>query len=81
MKSTGIVRKIDELGRVVIPKELRATMNFATKDYMEIYTEEDKIILKKYNPGCFICGSVKDIVEYKGKTICRDCLEEIQKSV
>ncbi len=80
MKSTGIVRRIDDLGRVVIPKELRKVMNIGKKDPMEIYTEGGNIILKKYNPGCFICGSVEDTIEYKDKVVCKDCLKEIQKS-
>ena len=78
MKSTGIVRKIDDLGRMVIPKELRKTMNIDKKDPMEIYVEEDKIILKKYEPGCIFCGDVEDTVDYKGKIICKNCLEDTQ---
>ncbi|MFW6269570.1 MAG: AbrB/MazE/SpoVT family DNA-binding domain-containing protein [Bacillota bacterium] len=76
MKSTGIVRKIDELGRMVIPKELRNTMDIKRKDPMEIYVEGDKIILKKYQPGCVFCGNVEDTVEYKGKMVCKDCIEK-----
>jgi len=76
MKSTGIVRKIDDLGRMVIPKELRETLNLNKKDPMEIFVEEDKIILKKYEPGCIFCGDVDETVDYKGKVVCKDCLEE-----
>ena len=76
MKSTGIVRKIDDLGRMVIPKELRKTMDIDKKDPMEIFVEGDKIILKKYEPGCIFCGDVDDTVDYKGKVVCKDCLEE-----
>jgi transcriptional pleiotropic regulator of transition state genes len=79
MKSTGIVRKIDELGRMVIPKEMRKTMNIDIKDPMEIFVDGDKIILQKYQPGCFICGNVEDNIEYKGKMICEDCLENMQE--
>ncbi len=76
MKSTGIVRKIDDLGRMVIPKELRRTMDIDKKDPMEIYVEGDKIILKKYQPGCIFCGNVENTVEFKGKVVCDDCMEE-----
>ena len=76
MKSTGIVRKIDDLGRMVIPKELRNTMNINKKDPMEIFVEGDRIILKKYEPGCVFCGNVEDTVDYKDKIICKDCLDE-----
>lgn len=81
MKSTGIVRKIDDLGRMVIPKELRNTMGIDKKDPMEIFVEEDKIILKKYEPGCIFCGNVEDVVDYKGKTICKNCLDEAREAI
>ena len=74
MKTTGIVRKIDELGRMVIPKELRNTMDINKKDPMEIYVEGEKIILKKYEPGCVFCGEVEDLESYKGKEVCTECL-------
>ncbi|MFW5995870.1 MAG: AbrB/MazE/SpoVT family DNA-binding domain-containing protein [Halanaerobiaceae bacterium] len=77
MKSTGIVRKIDELGRIVIPKELRKTMGISKKTPMEIYVDKDKIIFKKYQPGCTFCGSIDHIVEYKGREICDECLEKM----
>lgn len=77
MKSTGIVRKIDDLGRMVIPIELRKTMNIDKKDPMEIYVDEEKIILKKYEPACIFCGNADETVEFKGKTICKDCLEQM----
>lgn len=79
MKSTGIVRKVDELGRVVLPKELRGTMDINEKDPLEIFTEENMIILKKYEPACIFCGNAKDIENYKGKNICHDCLNELGK--
>lgn len=79
MKSTGIVRKIDDLGRMVIPKELRNTMNIDKKDPMEIYVEGDRIILQKYQPGCIFCGDVEQTVDYKGKVVCKDCLKESLK--
>lgn len=79
MKSTGIVRKVDELGRVVIPIELRRTLNIGEKDALEIFTEGDTIILKKYEPACVFCGQAKDVTHVKGKNICADCIAEIHK--
>lgn len=79
MKSTGIVRKVDELGRVVIPIELRRTLDIAVKDSLEIYVDGEHIILKKYAPACLFCGQAKDIINFKGKNICPACLDELQK--
>lgn len=79
MKSIGITRKVDQLGRVVLPKELRNTMNINKKDAMEIFVDEDKIIFKKYQPGCTFCNNVENTVKYKGKTICEDCLEKFEE--
>lgn len=81
MKATGIVRKIDDLGRIVLPKELRKTMNINKKDPMEIYVDEDSVILKKYQPACIFCKSVENTIEYKNKIVCRDCLEKMQDQV
>ena len=67
MKSTGIVRKVDELGRIVLPIELRRTLDIAEKDSMEIYIEGDTIILKKYQPACIFCDNARDIVTYRGR--------------
>lgn len=79
MKSTGIVRKVDELGRVVIPIELRRTLDIAEKDALEIYVDGEQIILKKYAPACIFCGQAKDVQVFKGKNICPACLEELKK--
>lgn len=79
MKSTGIVRKVDELGRIVLPIELRRTMNIDVRDPMEIYVDGDCIILKKYNPSCIFCGSSDDLVEYKDKRICKHCLQALSE--
>jgi len=79
MKSTGVVRKVDELGRIVIPIELRRTLDIDMKDPMEIFTEGDQIILKKYEPACTFCGLTKNVANYKGKNICSDCMEELKK--
>lgn len=79
MKSTGIVRKVDELGRVVIPIELRRTLDINEKDALEIYVDGEMIILKKYAPACIFCGQAKDVVQYKGKNICPACMNELKK--
>lgn len=78
MKSTGIVRKVDELGRVVIPIELRRTLGIAEKDALEIYVDGEQIILKKYEPACIFCGDARDVANYKGKNICKNCLNELK---
>lgn len=81
MKSTGVVRKVDELGRIVIPIELRRTMGIEEKDALEIYVDEEKIILKKYEPACIFCGNAEDVSNYKGKNICKNCLTELSKQI
>ncbi len=78
MKSTGIVRKVDELGRIVLPIELRRTLDIAEKDSLEIYVDDDRIILRKYEPTCVFCGSSKDVISFKGKNICPTCLNELR---
>lgn len=77
IKSTGIVRKVDELGRVVIPIELRRTLNIAEKDALEIFVDADKIILKKYEPACTFCGSTELIHSFRGKNVCGNCMHQI----
>lgn len=79
MKSTGIVRKVDELGRIVIPKELRTTMNIEEKDGMEIFVDE-KIVLQKYAPACIFCGSAEDILNINGRSVCRECSKAIAEA-
>ena len=78
MKSTGVVRKVDELGRIVIPVELRRTLNIDVKDALEIYVDGDQVILKKYEPACIFCGDARDVVNYKSKNICQKCLNELK---
>jgi transcriptional pleiotropic regulator of transition state genes len=78
MKSTGIVRHIDELGRIVVPKELRKKLGIAACDPVEISSEGDKIILTKYSPVCHFCGSTENISEFKEKNICAECIKEIR---
>ena len=79
MKSTGIVRKVDELGRIVLPIELRRTMDIAEKDAIEIYVDGASIILRKYEPTCIFCGDAKNVINYRGKNICPNCLKEMKK--
>ncbi|MCL0052547.1 AbrB/MazE/SpoVT family DNA-binding domain-containing protein [Peptococcaceae bacterium] len=74
MKSTGIVRKVDELGRIVIPIELRRNLGIYEKDSLEIYVDDEKIILKKYEPACVFCGNASDIQIFKGKQVCKECV-------
>jgi len=81
MKSTGIVRKVDELGRIVLPIELRRTLNIEIKDSLEIFVDGDAIILNKYQPSCIFCGSDKDVDEFRGKNICKECLVQLQKKI
>ena len=77
MKSTGIIRKVDELGRVVIPIELRRVMGIEEKNSIEIYVDSDRIILQKHEQSCVFCGSDDEVRYYKNKLICEDCLEEL----
>lgn len=79
MKSTGMVRKIDELGRVVIPMEMRRSMNIEDGDAFEIFVDGDRIVLSKYAPLCLFCGGGDELVEYCGKKICKSCRQEIGK--
>ena len=78
MKSTGIVRKVDELGRIVLPIELRRTLGIEEKDRIEIFVDGESIILRKYQPACIFCDNAKDIINYKGKNICTSCLNEMK---
>lgn len=78
MKSTGIVRKVDELGRIVLPIEMRRTLDIAEKDALEIYVEGSSVILKKYKPSCIFCDTAKDVSVFKGKNVCPKCLKELR---
>ena len=79
MKSTGIVRKVDELGRIVLPIEMRRTLDIGEKDALAIYVEGSSVILKKYKPSCVFCDATKDITVFKGKNICPKCLKELKE--
>ena len=78
MKSTGVVRKIDELGRIVLPKALREVLDIQEKDPIEIFTEENRIILQKYRPSCEFCTNADNLVNYGDKRLCRECIEKIK---
>lgn len=78
MKSTGIVRKVDELGRIVLPIELRRTLDIAEKDELEIYVEGTSIVLKKYQPSCVFCGDSNNVTNFKGKNVCQACMRQLR---
>lgn len=78
MKSTGMVRKVDELGRIVLPIEIRKTMDIKVKDAIEIFTDENRIILQKYQPACIFCNNADHIVYFEGKRICESCLQKLK---
>ena len=80
MKSTGIVRKVDELGRIVLPMELRKMLDLNVKDPVEIFVDDERIILQKYYPACIFCGDAKNVINYKGKNICAACMKELKKA-
>ena len=77
MKATGIIRRVDELGRVVIPIEIRNQFNIVEKDPIEIYVDDSSIILKKFEPNCVFCGSTENLVEYKDKLVCDKCSKQL----
>ena len=78
MKSTGMVRAVDKMGRVVIPKEIRRQLKVENDvDSFEIYMDGDKVVLKKYQPTCIFCDSLADSVEFGGYNVCTDCIEKL----
>lgn len=79
MKATGVLRKIDGLGRIVIPMEIRNKLEISQNDPLEIHVEGTTIVLKKYEPDCIFCGSSKNVVEYKGKNVCSKCIKDLQE--
>ena len=78
MKSTGIARKVDELGRIVLPIELRRTLSINEKDSLEIFVDNDKIVLQKYEPACIFCGNAKDVTRIHDKNVCANCISELK---
>ena len=81
MRPTGIVRKVDDLGRIVLPIELRRTLDIAERDELEIYLEDDKVIMRKYEPSCVFCCSTRALVEYHGKNVCAECIRTLKKEI
>ena len=81
MKSTGIVRKVDELGRIVLPIELRRTLDIEEKDSLELYMDGPSIVLRKFQPACIFCDEEKDIIEFRGKNVCPKCFQENERSL
>lgn len=81
MKATGIVRRVDELGRVVIPIELRNKFDINVKDPIEIFVDGNSIVLKKYEPNCIFCGSAKELINHNEKLVCKKCAEKIGKKL
>lgn len=79
MKSTGIIRKVDELGRIVLPIELRRTLDIAERDELEIYMDGDRIILQKFEPSCVFCASSRGLINHKGKNVCQECVRTMSK--
>jgi transcriptional pleiotropic regulator of transition state genes len=79
MKATGIVRKLDQLGRIVIPKELRTTFDLKETDPIEIFVEGEDIILRKYQPACIFCNEATDVIQFEGKNVCKKCLAKLKK--
>lgn len=77
MKATGIVRKVDELGRIVVPIELRRSLGIGDRDAVEIYMENNSIIIRKHQPSCVFCGSTDNTVNYREKVICKSCIENM----
>lgn len=78
MKSTGMIRPVDKMGRVVIPKEIRAKLQITNDvDSFEIYMDGDKIILKKYRPACIFCNSLTECIDFETYTVCKNCIEKL----
>lgn len=77
MKTTGIIREIDEHGRVVLPKEIRKTMKLSDEDSVQLFTVNHKIIMQKHEPGCIFCNQTEDLIIYKGKSVCEICLNKM----
>lgn len=77
MKTTGIIRKVDELGRIVLPIELRRTLDLAERDELEIYLDNDRIVLQKFEPSCIFCASSRKLVNFRGKNVCQECIRDM----
>ena len=78
MKSTGMVRKVDELGRIVLPAEIRQNLDIQVKDAIEIFTEGERIVLQKYRPSCIFCNNVDNVVYFMDKRVCNECVAKLK---
>lgn len=81
MNSTKIIKKVDDVGRVVLPFELRKVLNINTGDSLEVYVSNESIIFKKYAPACIFCNNTDEVSNFKGKNICKNCLEQLIKTI
>ena len=81
MKSTGIVRKVDDLGRIVLPVEIRNVLDIKTMDAIEIFTDNDRIILQKYAPACVFCNDTDDVIYFSGKRVCASCIKQLKEQI
>ncbi|MBE6706524.1 MAG: AbrB/MazE/SpoVT family DNA-binding domain-containing protein [Ruminococcaceae bacterium] len=81
MKSTGIVRQVDELGRIVIPREIRTVFDIKPKDSLEIFTDDDKIVLRKYAPSCIFCENTDDVIYFNGRRVCKNCIKALKEQM
>lgn len=79
MKSTGMIRNLDQLGRIVLPIELRRVLNIGVGDGLEFYSDEHSIVLKKYEPACIFCNNANNIKVYRGKNMCGECYSQLKK--
>ena len=77
MKKTGIIRRLDKLGRVVLPIELRRSLDWNEHDRIEIFIEDERVVLQKYEPNCLFCGGTKNLKEFRGKQVCARCVEKM----
>ena len=77
VKSTGYIRKVDDMGRIVLPIELRRMLDIAERDELEIFMENDRIILQKFEPACIFCGSSQELITYQGKNVCQKCVQKM----
>ncbi|OCA98341.1 AbrB/MazE/SpoVT family DNA-binding domain-containing protein [Clostridium beijerinckii] len=80
MKASGIVRKLDPLGRIVIPKEIRKVLGINDGDSMEIIKVDNEVVVRKYSKGCIFCGSDKGVFNFKDMLICNECREALKEN-
>ena len=81
MKSTGVVRRVDELGRIVLPIEIRKVLDIKSKDAVEIFTDNDKIVLQKYAPACIFCNDTENVIYFSGKRVCASCIKQLKEQI